>query len=287
MRVTIKRRIDSGAPIIFDKSEVFSGRTADAFVDMYMCDNPECPGNKITLSVQTATVTAEGKETMGKFSAVLDLSDGSLVHDERPHGEPIPDWIASKLPDALETFRARRDRIRGQLNREQWRSLPREKLETMMGSGFLESHCEVFPYDWDMVTEVDGHYYWLDDTYCMNPDCPCRDIAFHVVDLGRGEGGHKQVGTITVELGDWKRPTFEGDTHLSRIWEKFILPTGSRREVRRRFHEMKRASKAMKKSLVVEKPINATGVRKPGRNTPCPCGSGRKYKRCCGQSERD
>ncbi len=23
-------------------------------------------------------------------------------------------------------------------------------------------------------------------------------------------------------------------------------------------------------------------VRKPGRNDPCPCGSGRKYKRCCG-----
>ena len=22
--------------------------------------------------------------------------------------------------------------------------------------------------------------------------------------------------------------------------------------------------------------------RKPGRNEPCPCGSGRKYKRCCG-----
>ncbi len=22
--------------------------------------------------------------------------------------------------------------------------------------------------------------------------------------------------------------------------------------------------------------------RKPGRNDPCPCGSGRKYKRCCG-----
>ncbi|MBV9469645.1 MAG: SEC-C domain-containing protein, partial [Abitibacteriaceae bacterium] len=23
---------------------------------------------------------------------------------------------------------------------------------------------------------------------------------------------------------------------------------------------------------------------KAGRNEPCPCGSGRKYKRCCGQS---
>ena len=23
-------------------------------------------------------------------------------------------------------------------------------------------------------------------------------------------------------------------------------------------------------------------VRPPGRNDPCPCGSGKKYKRCCG-----
>jgi len=22
-------------------------------------------------------------------------------------------------------------------------------------------------------------------------------------------------------------------------------------------------------------------VKKPGRNSPCPCGSGKKYKRCC------
>jgi uncharacterized protein YecA (UPF0149 family) len=23
-------------------------------------------------------------------------------------------------------------------------------------------------------------------------------------------------------------------------------------------------------------------VKKPGRNDPCPCGSGKKYKKCCG-----
>src|SRR5436190_938978 len=26
-------------------------------------------------------------------------------------------------------------------------------------------------------------------------------------------------------------------------------------------------------------------ARRAGRNDPCPCGSGRKYKRCCGQPE--
>jgi preprotein translocase subunit SecA len=30
------------------------------------------------------------------------------------------------------------------------------------------------------------------------------------------------------------------------------------------------------------KPI--TGSKKPKRNDPCPCGSGKKYKNCCGQS---
>jgi preprotein translocase subunit SecA len=27
----------------------------------------------------------------------------------------------------------------------------------------------------------------------------------------------------------------------------------------------------------------AAPAQKPGRNDPCPCGSGKKYKKCCGQ----
>lgn len=40
------------------------------------------------------------------------------------------------------------------------------------------------------------------------------------------------------------------------------------------------------------RPIMPTGpkqapvhVQKVGRNDPCPCGSGKKYKKCCGASE--
>ena len=40
----------------------------------------------------------------------------------------------------------------------------------------------------------------------------------------------------------------------------------------------------------VEKPgehtdpvININNVQKAGRNDPCPCGSGLKYKKCCGR----
>ena len=30
--------------------------------------------------------------------------------------------------------------------------------------------------------------------------------------------------------------------------------------------------------------LTTRGLRPPGRNAPCPCGSGRKYKHCCGHA---
>jgi preprotein translocase subunit SecA len=29
---------------------------------------------------------------------------------------------------------------------------------------------------------------------------------------------------------------------------------------------------------------SSSSPRKPGRNDPCPCGSGKKYKKCCGRN---
>jgi len=29
----------------------------------------------------------------------------------------------------------------------------------------------------------------------------------------------------------------------------------------------------------------AKAEKEPGRNDPCPCGSGKKYKKCCGQGK--
>lgn len=42
---------------------------------------------------------------------------------------------------------------------------------------------------------------------------------------------------------------------------------------------LKAVDKAMRQERNVDKPAN----QKPGRNDPCPCGSGKKYKNCCGK----
>jgi uncharacterized protein len=36
------------------------------------------------------------------------------------------------------------------------------------------------------------------------------------------------------------------------------------------------------RAALAEALSGGSGAAEPGRNDPCPCGSGRKYKRCCG-----
>ena len=36
-----------------------------------------------------------------------------------------------------------------------------------------------------------------------------------------------------------------------------------------------------------KRPVKKTAAEKVGRNDPCPCGSGKKYKKCCGQTGKD
>ena len=44
------------------------------------------------------------------------------------------------------------------------------------------------------------------------------------------------------------------------------------------------SKKTVRRPAQPQKPkgTTVTGTKKPGRNEPCPCGSGKKYKNCCG-----
>ena len=56
------------------------------------------------------------------------------------------------------------------------------------------------------------------------------------------------------------------------------MPTG---QENRKVDPTKTNSGNVKKDNV-EKKVSAKDIKKIGRNDPCPCGSGKKYKKCCG-----
>lgn len=63
-----------------------------------------------------------------------------------------------------------------------------------------------------------------------------------------------------IRLGDLSISNFNNDTVVT-----FRMPSSKRTD------------------YVDESKTPFKGEVKPGRNSPCPCGSGKKYKQCCGK----
>ena len=74
------------------------------------------------------------------------------------------------------------------------------------------------------------------------------------------------VSTSLTEEYDYKSVTDDSDVSL-KSWNN-VLSEEKMQEITKKYRE-----------------DNIAHVEKIGRNDPCPCGSGKKYKKCCGKKE--
>ena len=125
---------------------------------------------------------------------------------------------------------------------------------------------------------LDGRRYEASEMYCPIPTCDCAKvfIGFDQPNRrGAPSAGHVVVtGSGAAELF----PRKNGGDRLQRLWNAFRQrhPNYLAR-FERRYPKIKTVGE-----LSLNRPILA--APKIGRNQACPCGSGKKYKRCCGAS---
>ena len=125
---------------------------------------------------------------------------------------------------------------------------------------------------------LDGRRYEASEMYCPIPTCDCAEvfIGFDQPNRrGAPSAGHVVVtGSGAAELF----PRRNGSDRLQRLWNAFRQrhPNYLAR-FERRYPKIKTVGE-----LSLNRPILA--APKIGRNQACPCGSGKKYKRCCGAS---
>jgi hypothetical protein len=143
---------------------------------------------------------------------------------------------------------------------------------------------------WDEAHPDDRQDLYLDgesvfaaeELYCLNPRCDCRDI---MVVFRETEDGSADIGFVSVRLPD--AAVVERDAvairgpAVERLWNAFRarhrhLP--ERLEHRRQ--QMLELGRARAQPAPKPSPVRAPD--RVGRNALCPCGSGKKYKRCCG-----
>jgi uncharacterized protein YecA (UPF0149 family) len=138
------------------------------------------------------------------------------------------------------------------------------------------------------IDEVD---YRLMDCYCLMPSCDCKKINLQIISEEKEEPLFNVIFNV-------KNKTFSIDT-TQKILIKNDKAQAILAEIRKEFTEAKiegisftdryTRMRAVFKDFLVRKGIpqnyhpETRLVATIGRNDDCPCGSGKKYKKCCGK----
>ena len=112
------------------------------------------------------------------------------------------------------------------------------------------------------------------ELYCVDPDCGCSEVnvAFSaIVPSGAPFPGHVKLDGTEAIL----HPAHERHrARLTELWSAFCRRHADHRE------RLRRRSATM--HSLAGRIVAAPSKLKIRRNAPCPCGSGRKHRQCCG-----
>lgn len=170
----------------------------------------------------------------------------------------------------------------------------------------MVGYSEIFPLAPALAFSIGSERWLAVDDYCVNPDCDCRQVVLQFVtrahERGLSLGRKKSPPAIFYDYLDG---TFEKAQATQAHQPSLQALLSALKDQRPRFDgEMKRRHKrlqALFKRARSQSEAAAESQRtqdsapeppprtepatvrspKPGRNTPCPCGSGKKYKKCC------
>jgi hypothetical protein len=136
------------------------------------------------------------------------------------------------------------------------------------------------------------------DYHCPRRDCDCTDtfIDFLRFDEERREATEVLGCVMAKPGGDWDlRPATKEGVVLRDAWRAVSDLFGDvpgelnrrrdtvRNNVERLVLEAERAVDDIRERVKTPPSLKgSSGGSRVGRNDPCPCGSGRKFKRCCG-----
>lgn len=151
--------------------------------------------------------------------------------------------------------------------------------------------------------------YGLFESYCDEQGCDCRRVFInvirpgpkgHVATIGFGwEGKAFYRKWMRAPVGDEVTDRMSGAQlepmqrqsdlapALFDLVQDLVLSDPAYVERIKRHYRMfkdKADTRGDDETQAPQRPVRRAGVRSgAGRNSPCPCGSGRKYKRCCGK----
>jgi hypothetical protein len=134
----------------------------------------------------------------------------------------------------------------------------------------------------EIEIEHNGRLFFVDDLHCVEPGCPCENVLLTVYAIDDDAAESTVVGAIRLPLDGKKSIEISPEPRGDRELLLKLLDELRRGESYKALPERRLRMRALAPEIHRRaKPKPARAATKIGRNDPCPCGSGRKYKKCC------
>ena len=292
----------------------FSSHPRPFHVDVIRCHTPDCECTEVTFNLRELV---QDDQTGAKPMTFALRMDGLTWKESDP--PPRTPQIARMMEEFLRDYplkereairRYSEEKLRGARRLREYRIDPK-----MVSEGTLIPFGEILqgrpgglvgPESWLDVFNHEGQRYLVDDLYCANPECRCEEAHLAFIQVGTPhEPGDNPVShdfLVTLSFGGrakieechgWRRArprrSFpRGGSGTAATWRSC---DGAHGEGQR-----DRAASFPRRTAVPRRPgflrsdglpaAELVSIGAPvGRNDPCPCGSGKKFKKCCGHAK--
>lgn len=258
------------------------------------CENPVCVCETVYLELIPMQLDDDNEEYLHRRKVEIDIDEKALGYKSTKK-IPKKDLKFSKL------FLSKLDEHDFQIlykSHFEYKNKISEKASPDMIDGYFDYHeveynglmsayNDILPYGDQFLATIKEEQCIIFDQYCLLPKCPCTDTNLDIISIDKH--GKKGNELCFVSLNYRKKRWKLIDESSSSLSLKTVRTAIEEQipDIYKQMHKRHKKLKAIydhcKKKHYAPKyaPKQEPQFPKAGRNDPCPCGSGKKYKKCC------
>ncbi|MCX7040723.1 MAG: SEC-C metal-binding domain-containing protein [Spirochaetes bacterium] len=262
----------------------------DYMAGMGVCEDPSCPCAVVTLGCKESNPAPDA--SMGiPYIFQIDLDTRKVVKSFSKEGRTESDKFGQSYVRELggkewahlrNVFLSAKRALTENLNPEKVKY--QFNIRQIENEAAMVSYISVLCFDEGLDFTSDSREFFVNDYYCLKSDCTCKSVhlVFHEKPANTGSKA-PILGSLTYSY-DSQTDSFDENSIGSR--ERVGALFSSLKSTRPDLASVIRKRHGILKMLygnLLRDNRPPSSPSKVGRNDPCPCGSGRKFKHCCGR----